>query len=173
MRYQQHIIRPPRVEGMVPCISIKQPWCWVIMHPELLQAADVPPKDLENRGWFPECPVDVVIRAGGFDTGFFQRKRLVEENTIAIFARLIGVPLAKQLYAIMPKPKDDYPSGGIVGRCTIANVLPKFDRFDHPWKVYSEYGLVLTNIQDLPFTQVSGDFMLFNIPETLFQPRCQ
>lgn len=138
------------------------------MHPDLLKEHGISIKDVENRGWYPEQALSLIVRAGGFDTGFFRNRKL-REDVIAVFAKLIGQEQAERLNELLPKSKDDYLTGGIVGKCRIVQVLGKFDRSGHPWKVSGEYGLVLQDIQELPFVPVPGDFKLFNIPKALLQ----
>src|SRR2546425_1821527 len=37
--------------GTVKSISIRQPWAWLICHPEVLKACQLPVKAIENRDW--------------------------------------------------------------------------------------------------------------------------
>jgi len=154
--------------GMMPCISIMQPWAWVIMNGNLLEANDIPRKLVENRSWTTEYKGKLLLRSGNYDTDFFEGKRLSEYSRY-LFERLIGPDLARRLYDIMPKFKVEYPSGGIVGQCDLTGVLDWHGGIEDDWKVWGQYGLQLANIEPLPFVKVPGAFKLFFVPASLVE----
>lgn len=150
-------------DGMKACISIMQPWTWVIMNGDFLEENGIPRKLIENRSWQTEYKGKLLLRAGNYDSDFFEGKRLSEYSR-SLFERLIGWDLACKLYNIMPKFKCEYPSGGIVGQCDLIGVLSEYCWETPDWKVDGQYGLQLANIEPLPFAKVVGAFKLFFVP---------
>lgn len=146
------------------CISTMQPWAWIIMNGDLLEKHGIPRKLIENRTWKTEYRGPLWIRAGSYDSNFYKKNEL-SSYAKYIFSRLLGDYDAKRLYEIMPKQKSAYPSGGIVGKCNLIDVLGW--HADGDWKVWEQYGLVLSDIQSVPFTPVKGAFKLFEIPDTI------
>lgn len=159
--------------GMSACISIQQPFAWIIMHGDLLEANGIPRKEIENRSWTTEFRTGkdtgkLLLRAGNYDGDYFEGKRLSEYSRY-LFERLIGHELAYRLYDLMPKFKVEYPSGGIVGQCDLTGVLSEYLWRDPDWKVDGQYGLQLANVESLPFVKVAGAFKLFFVPSSLVE----
>jgi hypothetical protein len=140
-------------------ISICQPWHWIIMNGDLLQKHSIPPKLIENRTWTTLYRGPALLRAGNFDNEFFERKELVKAYVTYNLGRVVSDKDAKKLFEIMPKNKADYVSGGVAGQCKIVDVLDW--HADAPWKVWEQYGLVLSDIEPLPFVATKGAFRLF------------
>src|SRR2546429_452628 len=133
-------------------ISVMQPWCWIIMNGDLLEKHGIPRKFIENRSWTTAYRGPILLRAGSYDSEFFEKKELSYDNTVYCWSRIIGDENAKKLYHLMFKEKSAYPSGGIVGQCNLTGVLDwRVSGRNWNWKVQSQYGLVLSDIKPLPF----------------------
>lgn len=158
------VVQPPTV-ATLPCISIMQPWAWIIMHGNLLQARGIPPKTIENRSWTTDYRGRLLLRAGSFDSEFFSRGKLDMSSFVYLMSRIIDHERAQTLYTLAPKTKAEYASGGIVGQCSLVGVLDREEA--GPWKVRNQYGLQLADIEPLPFVKVAGDFRLFGVPASL------
>ena len=126
-----------------PCLSIKQPWAWLIVQGF---------KDVENRTWRSDYRGPLLIHTGKtFDAGFD-------------FAW--GQKMLDRLHpgAMLPR-RADYPLGGIVGRCELVDCVV---RSDSPWHFAGNYGFVLHNPEPLPFEPAKGALGLFwldDVPE--------
>lgn len=82
-------------KGYLPALSIRQPWCWLILHAG---------KDIENRDWKTNYRGPLLIHAGKqMDRDFSWGRFDVEAY---------HMPLTK-----------DYPLGGIVGIATLVEVV--------------------------------------------------
>jgi hypothetical protein len=148
--------------GMGFCISIMEPWYWIIMNGKLLQEHGIPPKLIENRTWTTKYRGSIFLRAGSFDSEFFEKGKLASSSVWHAFSRMIGDDDARKIYGLMPKNKADYVSGGVAGQCNLVDVLDWHD--DGDWKVWEQYGLQLADIKEMPFVQIPGKFKLFEIP---------
>src|SRR5258708_17843677 len=61
--------------GHIKCLSIRQPWAWIITHPTEVAACGIEPKDIENRDWCPRYRGPLLIHAGAtIETSFFERR---------------------------------------------------------------------------------------------------
>ena len=96
------------LEGFVPCLSIKEPWTWLIIHGH---------KDIENRDWTTSYRGPLLIHAG---------KRM-DENCFDPAGRLLTdywrSRYGDELVAAMPQHQEAYETGGIVGIATVVNVV--------------------------------------------------
>lgn len=85
-----------------------------------------------------------------------------------------------QLKASCPIPPNDVPRGGIIGCCiVVAHVDPDGDVFSHigdacpqrwpaldmRWHMTGSYGLVLADVEPLPFIPWRGALGLFEVPD--------
>lgn len=75
----------------------------------------------------------------------------------------------------VPKP-EELPQGGIIGRADLVDVIRKGDnekaasvaltrRIDLRWWFPDHVGLVLDNVQPLPFRRYKGQLGLFEVPD--------
>lgn len=58
-------------------------------------------------------------------------------------------------------PLADLPRGGIVGRARLVDCVA---RHPSPW-FFGRYGLVLAEVESIPFTPLKGALGLFDVPE--------
>jgi hypothetical protein len=122
---------------MLPCISILQPYAWLIVNGH---------KDIENRTWPTKFRGRILIHAGK------AYSRLEHDDYAAEFAEDFGI----QLPAF-----DDMPRGGIVGSATITDCVR-----EHPsrWKMADCYGFVLKDQRVRPFIPYRGQLGIFRVP---------
>lgn len=119
--------------SMLPCISIRQPWAWMILHAG---------KDIENRNWPTKFRGRILVHAAKGMTRD-------EWGSAWEFAHGSGAsPKAVQANITF----DNIPRGGIVGSVEIVDCVGESDS---PWFV-GDYGFVLRNPQVLPFTPYKG-----------------
>lgn len=123
---------------MLPCISILQPYAWLIVTGH---------KDIENRGWATSFRGRILIHAGKT----YSRKTHAEY--IADFEDDdIGIQLP---------PFEQMQLGGIVGSVTITDCVQ-----EHPsrWKILGSWGLVLAQQRVRPFVPYRGQLGIFRVP---------
>lgn len=144
-------------EGMLPAISIRQPWLWLILNGSTLEECDIPPKIIENRLWETDYRGPLLLHAGKeVDEEMFNGKELRKY----CLERWFG-DAGLQLYEKMPRHKDDYQRGGIVGRCTLVDVV---EWHESDWYVEDQYGFVLEHVESVPFFSLRGSLKLFWVP---------
>lgn len=144
------VIHPDSVSpaGMVQCLSIRQPWAWMLTHPEIFSEAGIPPKTIENRDWNTQYRGPLYIHASAkFDDCFDSRGRLDH------FAEHINAP--------MPQTKAEYATKAIVGRAELTDVVT--ESADHWFR--GDCGFVLSGAYalDEPFP-LPGRLKLFPVP---------
>ncbi len=157
------VIFPDQIEhaGTVKAISIRQPWAWLITHPQTLRDCKLPIKDLENRDWTPGYRGPLYIQAGtAVDGSLFDPKSGKLETWY--WERKFSTA-GQALYAAMPKHKDDYPRRAIVGQATLTDVVTASR---NPW-FNGPYGLVLADAQTITPISYPGSFKIFDIPATV------
>jgi len=151
----------------IRCISIRQPWAWLITHPDILLSCNIPVKDVENREWEPridvELPVPLLIHAGkSVDNDLFLRGRLDESYFEYKFGKY-GVLLC----AAMPQTKEDYACGSIVGESQFTGVVTDVNS---PW-FNGSYGLQLIHARALETPiPYRGALRVFNVPRSVVEP---
>lgn len=135
-------------------LSIRQPWCWLILRPDLTSPAARAEalakhhmKPVENRSWATDYRGDFLIHAG---VSLVQRDF---RETAEELGELLGIQL----------PPFDHPQmqrGGIVGMATLVDCV-----VDHPSPFFvGEFGLVLENARPLPFVPWKGQLNWFDVP---------
>jgi hypothetical protein len=131
--------------GFVPCLSIKQPWTWLIIHGH---------KDIENRDWTTSYRGPLLIHAG----------KRVDENCFDHTGRLLidywRPRYDDELVAVLPQHREAYETGGIVGIATVVDVVT---HSESPWFL-GRYGWVLKEAHPLPFVAYRGQLGLFGVP---------
>ena len=133
-------------------ISIRQPWCFAILHLG---------KDIENRPqpWAHRGPI--LIHASKTMTGIEYQDALASILTITDGHRgLDSAPLSA-----VPK-LGELPRGGIVG---IVDVVCCVRESASPW-FFGKWGLILQNARPLPFIPYSGQLGRFEVPDALLPP---
>ena len=69
--HPETIVRP----GYGKALTISQPWAWILTHPGVVEACDVPAKLLENRFWQTRWRGGLLLHAGAkVDADFFDRR---------------------------------------------------------------------------------------------------
>lgn len=120
------------------CLSIRQPWAWLILHAG---------KDVENRTWPTKFRGPVLIHAAKGMTR-------AEYNDAAEFYLSFGKSAVK-----MPS-LESLDRGGIVGVVEIVDCTWKETS---PWCV-GPFTFVLRNARPLPFTPCRGALGFFTLP---------
>lgn len=126
---------------MIPAISIRQPWAWLIIHAG---------KDIENRDWPTNFRGRVLIHAS---------KSCTKAEYAAAIDFLVDRGLDR-LNADLPSI-DQFERGGIVGSVEIVDCT---GNSASPWFM-GEFGFVLRNPQPLAFIPWKGQLGFFNVPE--------
>lgn len=144
-------------------ISIRQPWAWLIIRPDLNGQARLGAiarqelKDIENRTWRTSYRGPVLIHAskgmtrGEYDDAGHYLCELYE--TGAYDSTLITLPRFEALQR-----------GGIVGMANIADCLRDSGS---RWHMPGCYGFVMANARQLPFTPLKGALGFFDVPDDL------
>lgn len=130
-----------------PCISIRQPWAWLIVNGY---------KDIENRSWKTARRGRVLVHAskGMTDQEWF--------DAMLFATRVCRVPMS-----VVDKCREEVAKqrGGIVGSVEIVDCV---DGHRSPWFA-DEYGFVLRNAKPLPFIPYKGALGFFGVPESVVQ----
>lgn len=118
-------------------LSIRQPWCWAILHGG---------KDFENRDWPTKYRGWVLIHAS-------KRYEVDDEDFVARTAyTTAGVAFPGRLGIL---------TGGIVG---IAYLTRCVTHSDSRW-FFGQYGFELTSARPLPFVAMPGKLGLFDVED--------
>jgi hypothetical protein len=128
-------------------ISIRQPWCWMILHAG---------KDIENRDWPTRFRGTVLIHAskGMTRDEYFD----CAETAVSIFQA--GHPRPENMPPRL-RPLKELERGGIVGQADIVDCV---EASSSPW-FFGRYGFVLRNAKPLPFRPFKGALGFFDVPE--------
>jgi hypothetical protein len=147
----------------VQCISIRQPWAWILTHPELVQACGIPPKEVENREWFTRYRGPLYLHAGSqVDDRLFDTAGRLDHWYWQKYFGARGVQLARQ----MPQMSAEYPRKAIVGKADLVDVVKAHSS---PWFV-GRYGLVLEQMQPFgPVLNYPGAQKLFAVPKMIVE----
>jgi hypothetical protein len=152
--------------GTIKCISIRQPWAWIILHPRIVADCGLEPKYIENRQWKNRYRGPLLIHAGvKVDEDLFERGKLDRSYWTYQF----GAAGAK-LAAAMPQHKDEYAKRAIVGSAELVDVVEYSESI---WYVLGSYGFILQNPQPLNPISYPGQQMLFNVPLSLVSSRVE
>lgn len=123
--------------GDLFCLSVRQPWAWLIVHAG---------KDIENRTWPTRFRGRVLIHAS---KGMTRQEYEDAMNWVVLNSRL---PLD------FHEPKmDELLRGGIIGETEIVDCVTQSTS---PWFM-GEYGFVLRNSKPLPFEPCKGALGFF------------
>lgn len=133
-------------------ISIRQPWAWAIIHAG---------KRIENREWrgAPSYRGPILIHAA---------QGCTSEEYRGAAAWMAGRGLIAWKSGQTPRlPKlSELERGGFVGRAYLVDVIRPGVRCSSPWYL-GALGLVLADVEALPFTPYRGEFGLFDVPDTI------
>ncbi len=125
---------------MIPCLSIRQPWAWLIVNGF---------KDIENRDWPTHFRGELLVHAG------VTMPRTYYNETVQDLQMLGLYPPSLPAY-------EDLQRGGLVGWTRITDC-----RQEHPspWKMEDTYGFVLRDSRPIPFVPFKGRLGFFNVPK--------
>jgi hypothetical protein len=136
-------------------ISIRQPWAWLIVRPDLTDpvgracAYDLDLiKPVENRTWPTAVRGEVLIHAA---------KGMTREEYLSVesFLEEVGGPT-------LP-PMDQLDRGGIIGKANQTDCVTK-----HPSRYFfGPYGFVLHDSQPIPFIPYRGQLGFFFVPDNV------
>jgi len=138
------------------CISIRQPWAWLIVRPDLAAEARLAAmyereiKTIENRCWPTSYRGPILIHAAKGMT-----RAEYDEANDPLWAS--GGP------TIELPPMADLQRGGIVGRATLVDCIAP-TMANSWWHVPGQFGLLLNGIEPLPFTPAKGALGIFEMP---------
>ncbi|TAL72858.1 MAG: hypothetical protein EPN79_02110 [Burkholderiaceae bacterium] len=138
-------------------ISIRQPWAWLIVRPDLhdddrLAAAfEGELKDIENRGWSTNYRGPLLLHAAKGMT-----RDEYEDAQDPLWS--VGGP------TIELPPMSELQRGGIIGKATLVDCVPPHQR-ESWWHLEGCYGFKLCNVQPLPFRPLRGALRLFDVPD--------
>lgn len=150
---------PPEVVSTAPfppaaapmkALSIRQPWAWLIIRPDLVDAAErarayakARIKTIENRTWRTRVRGTILVHASQGMTR----------------ADYFGAMESCHPFRIELPHFDDLQRGGIVGQVDIVDCVA---HSDSPWYT-GAVGFVLANAKPLPFRQLKGALGLFEV----------
>lgn len=142
------------------CISIRQPWAWLIVRPDLAGEARAAAlaagliKTIENRIWHTPYRGPVLIHAAkGMTRG--------EYDSASGFAYAVGVDE-------VPAP-EALDRGGIVGVANLIDCVHPANRTSD-WHMGDQYGFLLQDTRPLPFFPYTGALQLFEVPASAYTP---
>jgi hypothetical protein len=138
---------PPELLKL-PALSIRQPWAWYIVRPDLTDPAErlAQCKDIENRNWRRKCPPRFLVHASSSMTG-----KEFESATLTVALRFPNIR--------EPAP-EELLSGGIIG---VVDCGAAVDRADSRW-FFGPFGYPLSNARPLPFYPCRGTLGFFHLP---------
>ncbi|HZU03989.1 MAG TPA: hypothetical protein VFA10_30280 [Ktedonobacteraceae bacterium] len=150
-------LTPP---GTVQCLSVRQPWTWILTHPEVVQACGLPPKEVENRDWRTAYRGMLYLHAGAqVEKGLFHADGRLDHDFWQRHFGSSGAYLAAQ----MPQTSAEYPRKAIVGKARIVDVV---EHDTSPWFV-GHYGFVLKELQPFgPIYNYPGQLKVFSVPQS-------
>jgi hypothetical protein len=147
MQTEQFKIGPSPIfrAGELLCLSIRQPWAWLICNAG---------KDIENRNWPTRFRGRVLIHAGKTMTwGDFEACCLFLND----ISSELTPDILRRLQATMNYEFFYYMLGGIVGEAEIVDCVTESSS---PW-FCGQYGFVLRNAKELPFEPCKGALGFF------------
>lgn len=132
---------------MIPALSIRQPWAWLIVHGH---------KDIENRDWSTPFRGQLLVHAGLSMTRAYY-DQIAEELGNAGMLPAGGLPSYEEL-----------PRGGLVGWTRIVDCV---EHSASKWKQEGSFGFVLRDSRPMPFVTWKGRLQFFNVPKRALEAR--
>lgn len=136
-----------KVKEPTVALSVRQPWAWLITHPEFGSV-----KDIENRTWATNFRGPVWIHAS---------KGMTKAEWCDAYAFVAdSIPPGPGPASFLEIPLFDdpcYQRGGIIGKAEIVDCVT---RSSSPWFV-GPYGFVLRNAEPVPFRPCKGSLGFF------------
>lgn len=134
---------------ILPCLSIRQPWPWLILHGG---------KNIENRGWNTNVRGTILLHAS---KGFTHEEY---DAALAFVEDFVDEEFAER----MPSPSE-LKFGGIVGAVRLVDVVrPGED--GGPWHT-GQWGFRLEKPTALPFRAYRGALGFFRVELTADEER--
>jgi hypothetical protein len=124
-------------ESLMKALSIRQPWCWLILHAG---------KDIENRSWRATFRGAFLIHASGRLDGTREQRDLLRDR------------VRRDLRVEIP-PDEALERSGIIGGAIVTDVV---EESSSPW-FEGPYGLVLGAARPLPFRECTGQLGFFEV----------
>lgn len=136
-------------------LSIRQPWAWLIVRPDITDAedrrraaADGRMKIVENRTWPTSVRGDFLVHAS-------------KGMTSAEYAAAAHV--ARNIAGIQLPPPELLKFGGIVGQARLVDCVRSCSS---PWWAPDAHAFVLRDAAPLPFMACLGKLNFFEVPYT-------
>lgn len=130
-------------------LSIRQPWAWLIVRPDLVGAmrktaiANNNLKIIENRTWPTKFRGRFLIHAAaGMTRAEYQ----------AVYDSTFPLP-----------PFEKLQRGGIVGEANLVDCIAPDSRTSK-WHMPGHYGFLLADVEPLPFRTLKGKLQFFEVP---------
>jgi hypothetical protein len=140
-------------------LSIRQPWAWLIVRPDLTcpgkrSIADLAGeiKDIENRSWPTKVRGRVLVHAA---QGMTQRE--YDEVSLMLLDDSFKVDTMPTFKALQ--------RGGIIGSVDIVDCVTTSES---PW-FFGEFGFVLRDAKPLPFVPFKGSLGFFEVPDSILE----
>ncbi|MFD2754254.1 ASCH domain-containing protein [Comamonas terrae] len=127
---------------MIPALSIRQPWAWLIVNGH---------KDIENRDWATNFRGQLLVHAG-----LTMPRKYYDQ--VALELEAAGLLPAGGLPAY-----EDLERGGFVGWTRVVDCVTESDS---GWKQDGSYGFVLRDSRPIPFLPWKGKLNFFNVPRS-------
>jgi hypothetical protein len=137
-------------------LSVRQPWGWLIVRPDLIGAARAAAiatgeiKDIENRTWPTKLRGRFLIHASKGMTH-------AEYDDAKDPLWSCGSP------TIELPPFEQLERGGIIGAATIDACIDPADRTSK-WHAAGQYGFHLIDSKSVPFIACKGALQFFDVP---------
>lgn len=128
--------------SLLPCISVRQPYAWLIVTGH---------KDIENRNWRTSFRGRILIHAGK------KYSRREHDEYAEDLGEYRGIELPRF---------EDMHLGGIVGSATVTDCVR-----EHPscWKSLGSWGFVLRDQRTRSFVPLRGQLGIFGVPSALIE----
>lgn len=139
-------------------LSIRQPWAWLIVRPDLadpierareLAAGRI--KTIENRTWATKHRGPTLIHAA---------QSMSKLEYLDVLRFIDQRPTLRPILRSMPD-RDDLQRGGVVG---LASIIDSVNASTSPWYM-GAIGHVLADARPLPFAPLRGALGYFNVAE--------
>lgn len=129
-------------------LSIRQPWAWLIVRPDLSGAERVAAieagllKDIENRSWPTKFRGRFLVHAS---KGMTRQEYQSVRDTMWL------------------PPMEELQRGGIVGETTLVDCIHPDQRTSR-WHIPGQYGFKLADTTPLEFRPLAGRLQFFEVP---------
>ena len=124
---------------MIPALSIRQPWAWLIVNGH---------KDIENRDWPTNFRGELLVHAG------LTMPRKYFNEVTAYLSDAGRLPAGMPAYDAMER-------GGLIGWTRVVDCQLEHSSF---WKQEGSHGFVLHDSRPITFVPWKGRLGFFNVP---------